>query len=452
MFLQRAGKLGPPMLGCLTALFTSLTSAAVMADCPNGPPVNASDGLCSAVQLSWPSVSGATGYDVLRNTANTPTGGTQVATNIPSTFFHDGGAAPQTTYFYFVRARQTPNPFDCASGVGFWGPSNTGWAAGPLPAVFFDPQTDLDTSGCAMVIQFSTLNRGTVQLFRSVPPSQNFEDAELISSWTTPEQLDVLTFTDSSAPAGEHTYWFRRMNACSSSVGPTFNAERTFDGPPAAPATLTLSNGTVCDGVMLSWPVSPGAQFYDVDMFLSEEQVLPTESFEIVANPAPPGGTQTHIYQDPTNGGTAGPLRIMRMRARNLCGVSGQVSGQGYAGGNPVLGAPGCSVVSLGDPVTISCPVSIAFSYQWLRDGVPLSDDGRISGSASPTLQISSTVAADVGEYVLRVNAACGIVDSAAAVLAVRTDSACAADFDGNGTRDVTDIFEFLTAWFAGCP
>jgi len=28
----------------------------------------------------------------------------------------------------------------------------------------------------------------------------------------------------------------------------------------------------------------------------------------------------------------------------------------------------------------------------------------------------------------------------------------CAADFDGNGTREVADIFAFLSLWFAGCP
>ncbi len=31
-------------------------------------------------------------------------------------------------------------------------------------------------------------------------------------------------------------------------------------------------------------------------------------------------------------------------------------------------------------------------------------------------------------------------------------DAACAADFDGNGTRDVADVFAFLAAWFAGEP
>ncbi|MBY0261754.1 MAG: hypothetical protein K2Q20_05390, partial [Phycisphaerales bacterium] len=32
------------------------------------------------------------------------------------------------------------------------------------------------------------------------------------------------------------------------------------------------------------------------------------------------------------------------------------------------------------------------------------------------------------------------------------TCKACAADFDGSGGRDVSDIFSFLSAWFAGCP
>jgi hypothetical protein len=28
----------------------------------------------------------------------------------------------------------------------------------------------------------------------------------------------------------------------------------------------------------------------------------------------------------------------------------------------------------------------------------------------------------------------------------------CAADFSGNNTLDVPDIFQFLSTWFAGCP
>ncbi|MBY0312252.1 MAG: hypothetical protein K2W85_09290 [Phycisphaerales bacterium] len=30
--------------------------------------------------------------------------------------------------------------------------------------------------------------------------------------------------------------------------------------------------------------------------------------------------------------------------------------------------------------------------------------------------------------------------------------TACPADFNQSGTLDAQDIFEFLNAWFAGCP
>ncbi|MBX3406757.1 MAG: immunoglobulin domain-containing protein [Phycisphaeraceae bacterium] len=422
------------------------------ADCPNGPPVNASDGLCGSVQLSWGTVQGAVGYDVVRNTINTPTGGTPIASNIPANFFNDGSVTPQETYFYFVRARVTPNPFDCSSGVGFWGPSNTGWAAGPLPTLVFNPLQDVDTSGCAPVITFGASNRGTVELYRNVPPNEDFASAVLISTWTTQQAVNNYSFIDTGAPAGPSTYWFRRVNACANIVNPPFVVQRAFAGAPDAPASFAATNWSVCDAIVLSWPAAPGAQFYNFEVFLTPQQVIPTDSFQIVAQPVPPGGEYTHIYEDPTNGGNNGPMRIFRMRVENLCGLSPMVEAQGFAGGNPVLGAPACTVVTLGSPATLQCPVGIASAYQWLHDGVPLIDDGRISGSNSPTLQISSAVAGDVGEYVLRVTGACGVVNSPAAVLAVRTDHVCAADFDGNGTRDVSDIFAFLSAWFAGCP
>lgn len=434
------------------ALFAAVSTCPAAADCPGGPPVNASDGLCGHVQVTWPAVSGAIGYDVVRNTANSPIGGTQIATSIPSTFFNDGGAATQTTYFYFVRARVTPNPFDCASGVGFWGPSSTGWAAGAAPIMSFSPENNLDTSGCAPVIEFSAWNRGTIELYRSVPPSVEFADAVLVTSWTILQDIAQYSVTDSAAPAGQFLYWFRRFNSCGSLLDQNFSAERTFAGPPPAPQSFAASDGTACDGVVLTWTTLPGAAHFTFGMYLTPGQVFPSETFEVPAEPLPPGGMYTHIYQDPTSGGSAGTLRIFRMIAENTCGATPEVEDQGYAGGNPILGAPGCTIVSLGDPASLTCPVGIAFSYQWLHDGVPLVDDGRITGSSTPTLNISQTTAADVGEYVLRVQGACGLVHSAPAILAVRTEGACAADFDGNGTRDVTDIFTFLTAWFSGCP
>jgi hypothetical protein len=439
-------------VSAIVALALITAPGVARADCPPGPPVSASDGLCGVIQVVWNPVQGAVGYDIVRNTINSLSGGTEIATVHPFNFFTDANVSPQETYYYFVRVRVTPSPFGCLVGFGTWGPGDSGWSAGAPPSLVFDPGQDVDASGCAPVISFTAINRGTVQLYRNVPPSVDFADAVLIASWTTQQAPQGFSFTDTGAPAGQSTYWFRRHNACGSLVNPPFVVQRPFVAAPDAPSDFAATSGSVCDAIVLTWHAVSGAQFYTVDMFLTPEQVVPSESFQVIAEPVPTSGIYTDVYQDPTNGGNQGPQRYFRIRAGNPCGQSPAANAQGYAGGNPILGAPACVVVGLGDPVTLSCPTGLASAFQWLRDGVPLTDDGRVTGSLTPTLHISSASAADVGEYVLRATGVCGVVHSASGVLAVRTTGSCAADFDGNGTRDVTDIFAFLAAWFAGCP
>jgi hypothetical protein len=71
------------------------------------------------------------------------------------------------------------------------------------------------------------------------------------------------------------------------------------------------------------------------------------------------------------------------------------------------------------------------FSYQWLKDGVALTDDGNISGSLSNVLSITSATTSDAGAYSLAVtNAAAGIASSNA-VLTVKT-----AKHDDDGEDD----------------
>src|SRR5262249_42902617 len=47
-------------------------------------------------------------------------------------------------------------------------------------------------------------------------------------------------------------------------------------------------------------------------------------------------------------------------------------------------------------------------SYQWRRNGIPLSDDGRVSGSSSSTLCVSASDFPDGGNYELVLNNAYG--------------------------------------------
>jgi len=61
-------------------------------------------------------------------------------------------------------------------------------------------------------------------------------------------------------------------------------------------------------------------------------------------------------------------------------------------------------------------------TYQWRKDGVPLSDGGTISGATTPTLTIDPVAFTDAGFYDVVVTDSCGSVASNTATLAVEFD------------------------------
>ena len=66
---------------------------------------------------------------------------------------------------------------------------------------------------------------------------------------------------------------------------------------------------------------------------------------------------------------------------------------------------------------TVTAVGAGALSYQWFRDGVRLSDDGRITGTATSTLTVADVWQADVGRYSALVLNDCGSTRSQMAVL-----------------------------------
>ena len=58
-------------------------------------------------------------------------------------------------------------------------------------------------------------------------------------------------------------------------------------------------------------------------------------------------------------------------------------------------------------------------TYQWLKDGITLTDGGNIAGAATPMLAVTNVVGTDAGNYSLAVSNAEGIVTSAVASLTV---------------------------------
>ena len=58
-------------------------------------------------------------------------------------------------------------------------------------------------------------------------------------------------------------------------------------------------------------------------------------------------------------------------------------------------------------------------TYQWLRGGLPLTDDGRVTGSASATLAIADAQSSDAGVYSVAVSNPYGSTNSAGALLTI---------------------------------
>lgn len=82
---------------------------------------------------------------------------------------------------------------------------------------------------------------------------------------------------------------------------------------------------------------------------------------------------------------------------------------------------PGIQTVTAGENAefTVAAAGGQPLSYQWKKDGVSLSDGGRISGAAAAALAISNVQKADEGSYLCYVSNASGGLDSASAALTV---------------------------------
>ena len=95
---------------------------------------------------------------------------------------------------------------------------------------------------------------------------------------------------------------------------------------------------------------------------------------------------------------------------------------------------------------TVTADGSPAPTYQWRKDTVPLTDDGRISGSETATLTINSLAATDRGRYDVVVTNSCGAVTSTVAPLWQRGDTNC------DGIVNYADINPFVLALGGGRP
>ncbi|MEX2219269.1 MAG: immunoglobulin domain-containing protein [Phycisphaerales bacterium] len=107
--------------------------------------------------------------------------------------------------------------------------------------------------------------------------------------------------------------------------------------------------------------------------------------------------------------------------------------------------------VEVGQPMELTAAATGATSVRWRKNGVPLTDDGRITGSTTTTLQIDPTVMNDSGEYDFTATNAC----STAISNPVNVVIACYPNCDGSTFPPVVNVADFacfLTRYAAGEP
>ncbi len=111
-----------------------------------------------------------------------------------------------------------------------------------------------------------------------------------------------------------------------------------------------------------------------------------------------------------------------RCHVSNDWGSAESVPAQLTVGDPPAIAGEPASVESaIGANATFSCSASGTepLAYQWLRNGVELVDGARVTGSATPSVTVSSLVASDAGGYACRVANGFGEAVSASASLVI---------------------------------
>ncbi len=83
----------------------------------------------------------------------------------------------------------------------------------------------------------------------------------------------------------------------------------------------------------------------------------------------------------------------------------------------------GDQTVNEGDNVQLTVSAQNATSYQWKKDGNPLSDNGHFSGTTTNSLQISNVTSSDAGQYTCTVSGQCNSVESQPIQLTVNASS-----------------------------
>lgn len=306
---------------------------------------------------------------------------------------------------------------------------------------------------CPAAINVATESRVcAVRITWARDPSQPAPTAWMVYRSSSPSPvLSTLVDTrgagtfecfDTIAPGASPYYYFVRGVSSTCTQGPP----SAFVPGQAATQGVTGTRATVtgCNAVTITWDSQPG---------ITQYRVQRQYNFAVSTIATLPGTSAT--FTDTT--GVPGTSYRYFVRADSACAGSteiGAVSDVIFPGQPTVVTQPCATIVDAGTSGTLEFaflhdqPV-LSPTYQWFKDNVPLTLGGRISSSGA-SLRFSSFLSTDVGSYTVRLETECGIAYSTR-VLAVRPNR-CRADFNDSGSVSVQDLFDYVSAFFAGCP
>ncbi|MBK6909424.1 MAG: VCBS repeat-containing protein [bacterium] len=366
--------------------------------------VQASNGAC-AVTVTWNAVAGATNYRVYRENVFVTT----VAP--PNTQFVDNVATPGAVSCYQISAVVSGNPVSCQEGPR--SSCANGSRIGPP-----NPPSNVqasDSTFCSHIAVTWTDNSADEDSFIVRRDGVNLRTIG----------PNLLSFNDSTATPGVHTYTVAAMNECGTSAFPTTN--NGYKRP--VPAIVTGVNATdnLSDRVTVTW----------VNVALETGYTIFRDGLNI-------GSVGADVLTFDDTGGTPNVTYTYTVQAFNECG-NGTVSA-GNSGIRVVTVAPATNVAA-SDTICTFVRVTWTDSadettYDIRRDGVAIA-----TGLAANTTSYNDATAVrgQVYSYVVRANGTGGFADSS-------PDNGQLAPLPGEPVLTLSDVTcdQILFTWVVG--
>lgn len=390
--------------------------------------LNATDGTgCDGVTVTWDQADNATRYRLWRTL--TPTFDVSTAellvitADAAQTSYTDKDVLPGTVYTYWIQSGD-----QCGFGLLASGETGFYTEAGPVTGLV------AQSPGCSINLSWNAATNATS--YDVLRGNQMNPDTAVVIANTA-----SLSFVDTTAPTNIfQRYWIRPLVAgCPGDLSAMVSGIRSVVEAPSTPTNVDATD-TLCDRIRVNWNVNGAAQFE------VHRSTTPSSGSSVLL-----GTTNEASYTDFDV--LVGQTYYYFIRAMNDCGMSGlSNSGVGRRGTPTSINSQPDGGGSLESGDTFSSSVSASgtgpFSYLWRRDGDPLFDDGRITGTNTATITISPVRLADAGTYTVDVFGSCGTVTSTPVMLTVT----CDADVNNDGLLSVGDILDFLSAWSSTVP